>query len=244
MSVILSGGHTFISNSLELGKYNLLSTTIDDSIGETIDKVARMIGIDSVPGGPHLERLAKRSKYYKLDYEKKDVRELEKILDIQLPKPRIKKRPTDMSFSGIKSSVKRIIDMGKITDDMVNDFCCYFQMHIIKYVTSKIKLFVDKQEYSSIVVGGGVTSNEMMRFQLEKINSESKLCFPPPKYCVDNGVMVAWNGVEKIKMGLIDPPIPLISNNTITMDNSTNQYVNNVSLSKCDVESWAKWKLF
>merc|ERR550514_1112749 len=102
ITLLVSGGHNMAVLSRGLGDHRILGSTIDDSIGEAFDKTARLLGITQIPGGPHLERLAKEG----------DV----DAFDTALPRPLSKTRDPvlqkgcDFSFSGLKTAVRQLVE--------------------------------------------------------------------------------------------------------------------------------------
>merc|ERR1719456_1663287 len=102
LTLLVSGGHNLAVLSHGLGHHRILGSTIDDSIGEAFDKTARILGITQIPGGPHLERLAREG-----DAD---------IFDTSLPRPLSKTRDPvlqkgcDFSFSGLKTAVRQLVD--------------------------------------------------------------------------------------------------------------------------------------
>merc|ERR1719478_1533057 len=102
LTLLVSGGHNLAVLSHGLGHHRILGSTIDDSIGEAFDKTARVLGITQIPGGPHLERLAKEG----------DV----DVFDTSLPRPLSKTRDPvlqkgcDFSFSGLKTAVRTLVE--------------------------------------------------------------------------------------------------------------------------------------
>lgn len=209
---VISGGHTFIVYVEAEGVYELLSTTVDDSMGETIDKVGRELGLKNIPAGKDFEQLALSG-----DPE-----------TFTFPRPSIKTRPYDMSFSGLKfcgvSTIKKNIEIPNSCDTAPNtppntlkqtraDIAASFQESLMEYIISQFKKvylkFLQDKKVNCIVLAGGVASNLVLRTKMEALSREIGIptCYPPPKFCTDNGVMVAWNGYEKLRTGFLMEPI-------------------------------------
>jgi N6-L-threonylcarbamoyladenine synthase len=124
-----------------------------------------------------------------------------------------------MSFSGIKSYMKRLIDINKveisINTNIKNNIAASFEEMITEYFMYKLQTAIQKYDndytkyFTSIVIAGGVASNRVLRNKLDILSSKLKISikYPPVNLCTDNGVMVAWNGYEKFKSGFILPPI-------------------------------------
>ncbi len=186
-----------------VGKYKLLGQTRDDAMGECFDKCAKLLGL-GYPGGPEVEKLAKECKDHKQALKK-----------YPLPKPLVGKDNCDFSFSGMKTAVKRIIDNLPDVIDRKDaaDICCSFQASVADVVEDRLTRAVKKylelcpdHKSPTVVVAGGVAANKFLRERIELIAKENNIGFaaPPLKLCTDNGVMVAWAGMERLKLGLID----------------------------------------
>ncbi|MBQ4471874.1 MAG: tRNA (adenosine(37)-N6)-threonylcarbamoyltransferase complex transferase subunit TsaD, partial [Alphaproteobacteria bacterium] len=172
-----------------------LGATIDDSAGEAFDKVAKMLDI-GYPGGPNLEKRAK----------------LGDPKAFQLPIPMKGRAGCDFSFSGLKTAVRfQIEKIGKLTDTQKNDMCAAFQSAVVAQMRDRLEhaLKTFKKDFpkaNDLVVGGGVAANGAVRQMLEEVAIKHKMVFsaPPMKYCTDNGVMIAWAGLERLQLGLTD----------------------------------------
>ena len=106
----MSGGHCQIILAKNYNKFKVIGETLDDAVGEVFDKTSRILGY-GYPGGPIIENLAKKSKgKYKF----------------KLPKPLINKMTFDLSFSGLKTSVRRLIEKG-INNNQKADLAFEFQ---------------------------------------------------------------------------------------------------------------------
>lgn len=197
VSCVVSGGHTFVADAAEFGNYKLLTTTVDDSVGETFDKVGRELGIKHVPAGPHVENLAKigdSSKY-------------------KITKPHMKNDKVNMSFSGIKENtivlIRKLRESGQFTDQVCADVAASFQKRIVDYFMEKVRTCVEQSSFKTLVVAGGVACNTYLRGCLNMLAKQLKIrvVYPPANLCTDNGVMVAWNGFEKMRSGFAMQPI-------------------------------------
>lgn len=193
--LLTSGGHCQILEVMGVGKYKKLGATIDDSAGEAFDKVAKMLEI-GYPGGPNLEKRAK----------------LGNPKAFQLPIPMKGRAGCDFSFSGLKTAVRVQVErMNTLTDEQKNDMCASFQTAVVTQMQDRLEhaLKIFKKDFSKakdLVVGGGVAANCAVRQMLEELAKKHKMMFsaPPMKYCTDNGVMIAWAGLERLRLGLID----------------------------------------
>lgn len=192
--LLTSGGHCQILVVEGVGKFKRLGTTIDDAAGEAFDKVAKMLGL-GYPGGPIVEKMA----------------ELGDNSRFVLPRPLYNSPDCDLSFSGLKTAVRKVIEAYS-PDNMIEhaimrkrdvaDICACFQTAVGDIFTHKleraIKYFKDNYEGKHLVVAGGVAANLYLRARLDELCQKHNLLFaaPPVKLCTDNGVMIAWAGVE------------------------------------------------
>jgi N6-L-threonylcarbamoyladenine synthase len=190
--LLVSGGHCQILIVYNINHYELLGTTIDDSAGEAFDKVAKMLEI-GFPGGPIVEEYAK----------------LGNPKAFSLPRPMIQTQLPNFSFSGLKTAILRITE----TEPNLNkhDLCASFQMAVSDCLINRMKiamtLFKEKTNLpqGQCVVAGGVAANMFLRSHLEQLCQEQNFNFfaPPLKYCTDNGVMIAYAGLQRFLNGHI-----------------------------------------
>lgn len=199
--LLVSGGHCQILIVKGAGSYQRLGTTIDDAAGEAFDKVAKMLGL-GYPGGPMIEKMAA------LGDENR----------FALPHPLKGSGDLNLSFSGLKTAVRKIIESygnGKIEENIlprkdIADICACFQKTACECLLGKLSKAADyfKQNYpegKNIVVAGGVAANTYLRSRLKKLAAEKGLIFaaPPIRLCTDNGVMIAWAGLERFQKGFV-----------------------------------------
>lgn len=191
--MLTSGGHCQILVVEGVGKYHKLGGTIDDSAGESFDKVAKMLNI-GYPGGPNLEKRAKQGE----------------IIKDLFPIPMKGKDNCDFSFSGLKTAARFYIEKHQpLTEEQVNDACASFQYAVTAEIEDRLKRAIRlfKEKYPNgqhLVVSGGVAANQYLRAHLDELAKENGLIFsaPPIQYCTDNGVMIAWAGLERFQKGL------------------------------------------
>lgn len=178
LGVVLSGGHTSLVHMDGVGKYRLISETIDDAIGEAFDKTAKMLGL-AYPGGPVIEKEALKGDPTRFAFKA----------------GKVKARPLDFSFSGIKTSVLYTIrDLPKpFSAQDVSDISASFQEAVFLDVLTKIQLALRDGDKKAIYLGGGVTQNRRLRALLEeKINLP--IYWPRNDLCLDNAAMIAGLG--------------------------------------------------
>ena len=192
--LLISGGHTQFLQVNGVNSYKRLGTTIDDALGEAFDKTAKLLGIE-FPGGPKIEEWAKKGdeNYFKL------------------PKPILKRGGCNLSFAGLKTAVLRI------SKDLKNEkekyhLAASFQKTINEILYEKTKiamkefLKVKQNKKNTFVIAGGVAANLTIRKNLTKLAKENQFTsiFPTINLCSDNAAMIAWAGIERFKINLID----------------------------------------
>jgi N6-L-threonylcarbamoyladenine synthase len=171
IALIVSGGHTELVLVEEKGKYKLIGTTLDDAAGEAFDKVARMLGF-SYPGGPAIEKLTQSGG----------------LPNIEFPRPQV--FGYNFSFSGLKTAVLYYIrDHKSDIKKRVPDIAASFQEAVCDSLIDKTIKASDELNISRIGVVGGVAANLRLREKFKQTGK--KIYFPEPKFCTDNGVMVA-----------------------------------------------------
>ena len=200
--LLVSGGHCQILVVKGPGEYERLGTTIDDAAGEAFDKVAKMLGL-GYPGGPMIEKMAAIGDENRFT----------------LPHPLKGSGDLNLSFSGLKTAVRKIIESygnGNIEETVLPrkdaaDVCSCFQKTACECLLDKLSKAADyfKQKYpegKNVVVAGGVAANTYLRSRLESMAENKGLVFaaPPIRLCTDNGVMIAWAGLERFQKGYTD----------------------------------------
>ena len=194
--LLVSGGHCQLLIVEGVGRYKCIGNSLDDAAGECFDKVAKMLGLE-MPGGPAIQEFAKFGDPKRFS----------------LPKPLKKKDGCDFSFSGLKTAVKNKVDYisyrGASKQDL-RDLAASAQEAIINHLIDRTKNgleFIKSKNLKSLVLSGGVASNELLRSNFNQILLSRGMDFyvPPVELCTDNGIMVAWAGLERYKLGFSDP---------------------------------------
>ncbi len=194
--LLVSGGHCQILAVLGVGSYRRLGATVDDAAGEAFDKVAKMLGL-GYPGGPLVEAAAAKGDPGRFT----------------LPRP-MKGRPgCDFSFSGLKNAVRLLVEdlPHPVSDRDAADIAAAFQAavtdSIADRVTHAVRRFrADWPAGRALVTAGGVAANGALRAALTGLAEKEGLDFvaPPLGLCTDNAAMIAWAGVERLRLGLTD----------------------------------------
>jgi len=185
--LLLSGGHCQCVEVRGLGQYRRLGTTLDDAVGEAFDKSAKLLGLPW-PGGPHLERLASGGD----------------AAAITLPRPLLGRPGCDFSFSGLKTAVSRAVAAGQARPA---DIAAAFQASVAAVLADRASHALGMAcSMTALVVAGGVAANTAIRTALRGVADARGLPMlaPPLRYCTDNAVMVAWAGMERLRLGLTD----------------------------------------
>jgi N6-L-threonylcarbamoyladenine synthase len=178
MILLVSGGHTKILEMKNSYKnITEIATTIDDSFGESFDKVSKMLGL-GYPGGPVIEKLAKNGKA---------------IIDFPIPlrqSPEIK-----FSYSGLKNAVRLAILENKYSKE---DIAASFQKAAIEHLTMKLKKLFKTKTPKNFAIVGGASANLALRKEIEKMGKKYNfnVIYPELKYCSDNAAMIGRIAIE------------------------------------------------
>jgi len=198
LMLLVSGGHCQFLAVTGPDDFTRMGSTIDDAPGEAFDKTAKLLGLPQ-PGGPLVEAEAANG----------DPRRF------AFPRPLLDRPGCDMSFSGLKTALRRARDMiveekGGITRQDRADLCASFQQAVADVLARKtaraLAAFTELHGASTIAVAGGVAANATIRAGLQRAADEAGFTFtaPPLKLCTDNGAMIAWAGWERFDAGLTE----------------------------------------
>lgn len=175
LALVVSGGHTDLVYMEDDYKFEVLGSTLDDAIGETYDKVARVLDL-KYPGGPNVEKLAAQGHpTYKLPIPMND-------------------NSLNMSFSGLKSSIINLVHNETQRGKIINKegLASSFQTVAIDELIRKLSLALKKVNVNQVIIAGGVSANQYLRKEVAKLleNTNIKLLVPSMIYCTDNGAMI------------------------------------------------------
>lgn len=177
VSLVVSGGHTFIVHVKDYGVYEVIGQTRDDAAGEAYDKVARALGL-GYPGGPKIDKLAKEGN--------EDA--------IHFPRANFQDSSLDFSFSGLKSAVLNYLNKCKMQNIEVNkaDVAASFQKAVIDVLKVNVLKTCEERNIDKIAIAGGVASNSSLRNTLIESAKEKgiEVLFPNPILCTDNAAMI------------------------------------------------------
>jgi N6-L-threonylcarbamoyladenine synthase len=189
--LLVSGGHCQLLTVDGPGRFSRLGTTVDDAVGECFDKTAKLLGL-GFPGGPAVERVALGGDAARFP----------------LPRPMWRKPGCDFSFSGLKTAVRQTAEKLPADDrQAVADLCASFQRTVGDVLVDRCANALALAPAKTLVVAGGVAANAYLRRRLETLTvlHGVRLVAPPVELCTDNGAMIAWAGLERLRLGMIDP---------------------------------------
>jgi len=191
IALLASGGHTLLYCVKDVGNYVFLGGTRDDAAGEAFDKVAKMIGL-GYPGGRAIDNLARRG----------DPRA------IRFPRARLKRGSFDFSFSGIKTAVWHYLKSkpNEAWKKQMPDVAASFQEAVVDMLVNPTTRVARANHVPRIVLAGGVAANTRLREKMKKeaYALELEVHFPAPKFCTDNGAMIALTGYHRLIRGQRD----------------------------------------
>ncbi len=185
--LLVSGGHTQIIEANSLTNMKLIATTLDDSFGESFDKVAKMMNL-GYPGGPIVQEKGLIGDENKFD----------------LPVPLRQSPKIEFSYSGLKNAVR--LEVEKLEKDGLKeqdicDICASFEKTAVAHIMQKIKKLFKTKVPKNLAIVGGASANIRLRTQLEELckKSNTKLFLSELKYCSDNAAMIGRVAVEQYK---------------------------------------------
>ena len=181
ISLVVSGGHTnlyYINENLET---ELIGETLDDAVGESYDKVARILDLP-YPGGPEIEKISIFGEDT-LKIKKPDVDNF------------------DFSFSGIKTYVTNFVNREKMKNHKINkeDIAKSFQETVVKVLYDKVIKALAEKKVKTVLVAGGVSANKRLREKFKELPENVEIHFPKFEYCTDNGAMIGAAAYYKLK---------------------------------------------
>lgn len=192
LALLVSGGHSQLVRAEGIGDYTLLGESLDDAAGEAFDKVAKMLGLP-YPGGPHLARLAERGDPERFDF----------------PRPMTKRPGLEFSFSGLKTHVRSVVaeqwkNEGELDEQTRADIARAFEEAMVDTLAIKCRRAMRQTGLESLVIAGGVSANKRLRQVLEERLGAGAVHYAAPRYCTDNGAMIAYAGCMRLLAGESD----------------------------------------
>ena len=193
IALLVSGGHTMLVRVDGIGHYELLGESVDDAAGEAFDKTAKLLGLD-YPGGPVLSKMAEQGKQGRFKF----------------PRPMTDRPGLDFSFSGLKTSAattirkeQAIVANEQDKKQLYADIAYAFQEAVVDTLAIKCKRALKQCGLNRLVIAGGVSANSALRTKLEVMTTKlgGEVFYPRPEFCTDNGAMIAYAGLQRLKAG-------------------------------------------
>jgi N6-L-threonylcarbamoyladenine synthase len=195
--LLVSGGHCQCVAVEGVGHHVRLGGTVDDAAGEAFDKVGKLLGL-GWPGGPALEKLAASGDAARFAF----------------PRPMLGRAGCDFSFSGLKTAVAQEVARhgeGALPEALAADIAASFQRAVAEVLADRAAhaMAMMRERCPTarlLIVAGGVAANGAVRAALGAAAERAgfSLLAPPVRLCTDNAVMVAWAGIERLRLKLSD----------------------------------------
>ncbi|WP_185868525.1 tRNA (adenosine(37)-N6)-threonylcarbamoyltransferase complex transferase subunit TsaD [Blattabacterium cuenoti] len=198
LGLVISGGHTQIIEVNDYFQMKILGSSLDESVGNTFDKIAKMLGF-YYPGGPMIELFAKGGDKKKFTFVKPLVKGL------------------NFSFSGLISNISQYIKKELKKDSLfikrnIHDLCASIQKIIAEILLEKVHKATLSTKIFRVVLSGGVSSNNEIRRTFTSFSKKYccwRLFLPKKEYTTDNGAMIAIAGVIKYEKRLFDSDLDI-----------------------------------
>jgi N6-L-threonylcarbamoyladenine synthase len=186
--LLVSGGHTLLAYTRGAADMELLGSTRDDSVGESYDKVGRMLGV-GYPGGPAVDKMARLG-----------------AASIPFPRPMLD-AGFDFSFSGLKSAVARYME--STANPVLEDVAASFVRAVMEVLVKKSRAVLKKYPSASFVIVGGVAASPQLREAAARLCEEMnvELSLPPLRWSTDNAAMIALATFDYLRHGILPPPV-------------------------------------
>ena len=183
--LLVSGGHTQIIEANSLNDMKIIASTMDDSFGESFDKVSKMMGL-GYPGGPIVQEKALKGNEDRFAF----------------PIPLRQSPNIEFSYSGLKNAVRLQIE--KLGDKEINeqdmcDVCASFEKTAVAHIMQKTKKYFKQKVPSNFAIVGGASANIRLRTAIEELceKNKTKLFLSQLKYCSDNAAMIGRVALEQ-----------------------------------------------
>lgn len=186
LALLVSGGHTQIVGVRSFGQYELLGESLDDAAGEAFDKTAKLLGLP-YPGGPHLAKLAESGTPNRFHF----------------PRPMVNRPGLDLSFSGLKTHCRNIIEQYPEDDQTKADIAWAFEEAVVDTLCIKVQRALKQTNMKRLVIAGGVGANKKLRQRLKDIADAKgfSVYYPKIEFCTDNAAMIAYAGYQRLIHG-------------------------------------------
>jgi N6-L-threonylcarbamoyladenine synthase len=196
VALLVSGGHTQLVGVEGIGSYTLLGESLDDAAGEAFDKVGKMLGL-AYPGGPRVAALAQSGTPGRFKF----------------PRPMTNRPGLEFSFSGLKTSVRNtLVEVLADRADSANreidqqtkaDIAFAFEDAVVQTFVIKCRRALQQTGLKTLIIAGGVSANLRLRAGLQAMveKEKSQLFYAKPRFCTDNGAMIAYAGCQRLLAG-------------------------------------------
>src|ERR1700676_438062 len=184
VALLVSGGHTRLSEVRAIGDYLMLGQTRDDAAGEAFDKSAKLLGLP-YPGGPELAQLAASGRPGRYSF----------------PRPMLDRPGFEFSFSGLKTAVLQAVRAATLSEQERADVAFAVQDAIVATLCTKALRALAYTGHGALVVAGGVGANRELRQRLtrEATALGAQVYFPRLEFCTDNAAMIAVAGLQRLR---------------------------------------------
>ncbi len=209
VALVASGGHTalYLVKGPRCEDVDALGATRDDAAGECFDKIAKAIGL-GYPGGPAIDRWAERGD----------------PAQCPLTFPRDRLEGFDFSFSGLKTRVAAHVEAHGVpkNESELAHLCAGVRAAIVQTLVAKTIAATEETNAGTLTIGGGVAANRALRSELARAAEARALrCYLPARFaCTDNGAMIAWAGLQRLRAGERDD-LDLDASTTSTLPSVT-----------------------
>ena len=190
LALLVSGGHTQLVDVRSATEMRIIGKTRDDAAGEAFDKTARLLGLP-FPGGPALDALAREG----------DARA------IAFPRYRAEPGSFDMSFSGLKTSVRYFLATDEGRSAPPADVAASFQAAVVDVLIDRVSRALDAGTYRGLVLSGGVAANSALQAAFTALGARRRIAtfVPESRFCTDNAAMIAAAAERIGEPALVDP---------------------------------------
>lgn len=191
VALLVSGGHTQLVRVDGIGRYELLGESLDDAAGEAFDKVGKMLGL-AYPGGPRVAKLAESGTPGRFTF----------------PRPMTNRPGLEFSFSGLKTFVRNTLAAeaakeGGVDEQTKADIAFAFEDAVVQTFVIKCRRALQQTGLKTLIIAGGVSANLRLRAGLQTMveKEKSQLFYAKPRFCTDNGAMIAYAGCQRLLAG-------------------------------------------
>ncbi len=183
--LLVSGGHTQVIEVKSLEDMQTVASTMDDSFGESFDKVAKMMHL-GYPGGPIIEKLAQKGDPLRYNFTV----------------PLLQNKKIAFSYSGLKNAVRLAVESADEED--YPDIAASFEHIATKHLSYKLNKYFQNHPPKRFAIVGGASANLYLRTQIEKLLKpyNAELLLAPLEYCSDNAAMIGRVGIDMYKKNL------------------------------------------